>query len=51
MNITSISAGSGPAAAILIGGILIFSGQFGLGILTVVAGFGLSIFWAASRFR
>lgn len=49
MNINSLSAGSGPAAAILIGGLLIFMNQ-PIGWLMIVAGLGLSLFWAL-KFR
>jgi hypothetical protein len=43
--VSTLSAGTGPAAAILIGGLLIFSGNT-IGWLILVGGFGLSLFWA-----
>jgi len=46
--IQSISAGTGPAAAILIGGLLLMSGN-SLGGPLILGGFLLSFIWA-SRF-
>ena len=45
MNLPGLSAGTGPAAAILIGGVLAFNGH-ALGIPILLGGFGLSAFWA-----
>lgn len=45
MGLPSLSAGTGPAAAILVGGVLAFYGN-PLGIPLVIAGFVLSVFWA-----
>jgi len=46
--IPSLSAGTGPAAAILIGGLLVFMGNL-WGVLLILAGIGLSAFWAIVR--
>jgi hypothetical protein len=43
--VSSLSAGSGPAAGILIGGILILGGN-AIGWLVLLGGFGLSMLWA-----
>ena len=43
--ISGLSAGTGPAAAILIGGLLIFAGN-SIGWLVLFGGFGLSALWA-----
>ena len=50
MNILGLSAGTGPAAAILGGVVLYILGEQALGLILVVAGIGLSLFWAA-RFK
>ena len=50
MSITSLSAGSGPAALGLAGILVYLSGNTGLGILLLFACFGLSFFWAL-RFK
>jgi len=42
---SGISAGTGPAAAILIGGLMYINGV-GAGLLLIFAGIGLSAFWA-----
>lgn len=49
MSLPAISAGTGPAAAIIVGGLLLFTGN-SLGILLIAAGFVLSALWAL-RFR
>lgn len=46
MNIPSLSAGTGPAAAILIGGVLILFGKYELGIVLIGVGVLLSLIWA-----
>jgi hypothetical protein len=43
--VPSLSAGTGPAAGILIGGILILGGN-AAGWLVLLGGFGLSMLWA-----
>jgi len=43
--VSSISAGTGPAAGVLIGGLLILAGN-AVGWLVLFGGFGLSILWA-----
>jgi len=43
--ISSLSAGTGPAAGILIGGVMILAGN-GIGWLILFGGFGLSVLWA-----
>ena len=43
--ISSLSAGTGPAAGILIGGVLILAGNV-VGWLILFGGFGLSVLWA-----
>jgi hypothetical protein len=43
--VSSLSAGTGPAAGILIGGVLILMGN-AIGWLILFGGFGLSILWA-----
>jgi len=43
--VSSLSAGTGPAAGILIGGLLILSGN-AIGWLILFGGFGLSVLWA-----
>jgi hypothetical protein len=44
--VSSLSAGTGPAAGILIGGVLILAGN-AIGWLILFGGFGLSILWVA----
>jgi hypothetical protein len=44
--ISSLSAGTGPAAGILIGGVLILAGN-AIGWLILFGGFALSVLWAA----
>jgi len=44
----NLSAGSGPAAAILIGGLFILMNN-PIGWIILFGGFGLSIFWAIVR--
>lgn len=46
MSLTSLSAGTGPAAAILIGGLLILANHSISGIVIMLAGVGLSLLWA-----
>jgi hypothetical protein len=43
--VSSLSAGTGPAAGILIGGVLIMAGN-AIGWLILFGGFGLSVLWA-----
>ncbi len=43
--IPNLSAGTGPAAAILIGGVFYLMGHQLLGIIVLLLGVGLSIFW------
>ena len=43
--VSSLSAGTGPAAGILIGGVLIISGN-PVGWVVLLGGFGLSAMWA-----
>ena len=50
MSITSLSAGTGPAAFVLTGVVLYLAGQTSLGIMLFLAGGGLSLFWAL-RFK
>lgn len=45
MGLPSLSAGTGPAAAILVGGVLAFYGN-PLGVPLIVVGVALSAFWA-----
>jgi len=45
MGLPNLSAGTGPAAAILIGGVLAFYGN-PLGIPLIIGGFVLSGLWA-----
>jgi len=45
IHMSGISAGTGPAAAILIGGLLYANGN-GAGLLLITAGIGLSALWA-----
>ena len=45
MNLTSLSAGTGPAAGILIGGIMILAG-ISIGWLVLAGGFILSLVWS-----
>jgi hypothetical protein len=42
----NLSAGTGPAAGILIGGLFILTGN-AIGWLILLGGFGLSLIWAA----
>lgn len=42
---SGLSAGTGPAAAILIGGLLYINGNW-VGPLLIIAGVGLSALWA-----
>lgn len=46
MNIGSLSAGSGPAAAILIGGVLYLAEERLFGVILIFAGIGLSLLWS-----
>jgi hypothetical protein len=46
MSIPNLSAGSGPAAAILIGGVLYLFGEHVLGFIMLVAGIALSVLWS-----
>lgn len=41
----NLNAGTGPAAAILIGGLLVFTG-LSVGWVVLIGGFGLSVLWA-----
>jgi hypothetical protein len=50
MSIPSLSAGTGPAAAILIGGVIYLSGEQGIGIILIIAGIALSLIWSG-KFR
>lgn len=50
MSITSLSAGTGPAALVLAGVVLFMAGHMGLGIILFIGGTGLSFFWAL-RFK
>lgn len=43
--VSSLSAGTGPAAGILIGGVLILAGN-AIGWLILFGGFSLSVLWA-----
>lgn len=43
--VSSLSAGTGPAAGILIGGLFILGGN-SIGWIILLGGFGLSILWA-----
>jgi hypothetical protein len=43
--VSCLSAGTGPAAGILIGGVLILAGN-AIGWLILFGGFGLSVLWA-----
>ncbi len=45
MNLTSLSAGTGTAALVLVGGLLLLSGS-AAGWIVVFAGIGLSALWA-----
>jgi hypothetical protein len=40
-----LSAGTGPAAGILIGGLMIMAGN-AIGWIVLIAGFGISALWA-----
>jgi hypothetical protein len=44
--IPNLSAGTGPAAAILIGGVFFLVGEKFLGIIIIMAGIGLSFMWS-----
>lgn len=46
MNIPGLSAGTGPAALVLVGGVLYLSGERGLGLVLIIAGIVLSLIWA-----
>jgi hypothetical protein len=46
MSYGNISAGTGPAAVVLIGGLLLLGGNWVLGIILIAAGIGLSLIWA-----
>ncbi|MCK4735547.1 MAG: hypothetical protein KAT65_24045 [Methanophagales archaeon] len=50
MNIPSLSAGTGPAALVLVGCVPYLFGERGLGIVLIIAGVALSLIWAA-RFK
>jgi len=43
--VSSLSAGTGPAAGILIGGVMIMAGS-AIGWFVLFGGFGLSVLWA-----
>jgi hypothetical protein len=43
--VSNLSAGTGPAAGILIGGVMILAGN-GIGWLILFGGFALSAMWA-----
>jgi len=45
-----ISAGTGPAALILVGGFLVATGRTTEGGLCIAGGFGLSLLWSG-KFR
>jgi uncharacterized membrane protein YccC len=50
MSFPSLSAGTGPAAALLAGAFFYFAGNQMLGLGLMLAGIGLSAFWAL-RFK
>jgi hypothetical protein len=50
MNSGGLSAGTGPAAALLIGGVIYLAGEHFFGILLMLSGIGLSLLWSG-RFR
>ena len=50
INMNPISAGTGPAALILVGAFLITIGRATEGALCIVGGFGLSLLWSR-KFR
>ncbi len=50
MTLSSISAGTGPAALVLAGLVLFLAGYTAFGVMLFIGGAGLSLFWAR-RFR
>lgn len=50
MNIPGLSAGTGPAALVLVGGVLYLFEERGLDLVLIIAGIALSLIWAA-RFK
>lgn len=50
MSITSLSAGTGPAALVLAGVLVYLAGHTDLGVMLFIGGAGLSFFWAL-RFK
>ena len=49
-SLTSLSAGTGPAALVLAGVVLFLAGHTALGVMLFIGGAGLSFFWAL-RFK